>query len=398
MPVITVYPPTKHQPHPVKVWTDDIDSQTAEQLRRTASLPFIYHHVAGMPDVHLGKGATIGSVISTVKAIIPAAVGVDIGCGINAARLSLIASDLPDNLKELRHAIESVIPIGPGQEHQTAKIRGDSPLAKGLDNILHLNPELRKMMKPGRWAHQAGTLGGGNHFFELCLDEVDNLWVMLHSGSRGIGNAIGRHFIAQAKRDMEHHHIHLPDADLAYFQEGAKHYHGYIEAVNWAQEYARINRELMMKAALRILARYLPAFSVTQEAINCHHNYIEHEEHFGREVWVTRKGAIRARVGDLGVIPGSMGTSSYIVRGLGNPDSFFSCSHGAGRRLSRTQAKKQYTVQDLIAQTAGVECRKDKGVIDEIPEAYKDIDTVMKNQSDLVEIVHTLRQIVNIKG
>lgn len=398
MPVLTVYPPTEHQPHPVKVWTTDIDVQTGEQLKRTASLPFIYHHVAGMPDVHLGKGATIGSVISTVKAIIPAAVGVDIGCGINAARLSLTASDLPDNLKELRYAIESVIPVGPGHEHQTAKIRGDSELAKGLDKIVQENPELRKMIKPGRWAHQAGTLGGGNHFFELCLDESDNLWVMLHSGSRGIGNAIGRYFITQAKRDMERHHIHLPDADLAYFQEGARYYHGYIEAVSWAQEYARINRELMMKAALRILARYLPDFSVTQEAINCHHNYIEREVHFGREVWVTRKGAIRAALGDLGVIPGSMGTCSYVVRGKGNPESFFSCSHGAGRRLSRTQAKKQYTVQDLREQTAGVECRKDKGVIDEIPQAYKDIDTVMKNQSDLVEVVHTLRQIVNIKG
>lgn len=398
MPVLTEYPQTKQQPHPVKVWTDDIDEQTAEQLRRTASLPFIFHHVAGMPDVHLGKGATIGSVIATVKAIIPAAVGVDIGCGINAVRLSLDASQLPDNLRKIRYAIEDVIPLGPGQEHSVAKIRGDSPLAKRLNKIYQANPGLKKMVKPDRWVYQAGTLGGGNHFFELCLDESDNLWVMLHSGSRGIGNAIGRYFISQAKQDMERHHIHLPDKDLAYFQEGSKNYHGYIEGVEWAQEYARINRELMMKAALEVLVDYLPSFEITQEAINCHHNYIEREMHFGQEVWLTRKGAIRAMKGDLGVIPGSMGASSFIVCGLGNPESFFSCSHGAGRRLSRTQAKKQYTVKDLIAQTSGVECRKDRGVLDELPKAYKDINKVMQNQNDLVEVVHTLRQIVNIKG
>ncbi|MEJ2765270.1 RtcB family protein [Photobacterium sp. MCCC 1A19761] len=398
MPVSTFYPPQGKQLHPVKVWTDDLDDQTALQLKHTASLPFIYHHVAGMPDVHLGKGATIGSVICTVRAIIPAAVGVDIGCGINAVRLSLTAADLPDSCRMLRQELESVIPLGPGQEHPRPRIRGDSPLAVQLEQILQANPELRKMVKPGRWAYQAGTLGGGNHFFELCLDEADDLWVMLHSGSRGIGNAIGRYFITQAKRDMARHHIHLPDTDLAYFEEGARYYQPYVEAVSWAQAYARVNRTLMMDAALKRMARLLPPFTVTQEAINCHHNYIEREFHFGREVWVTRKGAIRAGVGDLGVIPGSMGTHSYVVRGLGNPDSFCSCSHGAGRRMSRTQAKKLHTVSDLKAQTAGIECRKDKGVIDEIPSAYKDIDTVMANQRDLVEIVHTLRQIVNIKG
>ncbi|MCW8329066.1 RtcB family protein [Photobacterium sp. SDRW27] len=398
MPIVTVYPSTKIQPHPVKVWTDDIDSETAEQLKRTASLPFIYHHVAGMPDVHLGKGATIGSVIATVDAIVPAATGVDIGCGVSSVRLSLTGADLPFDLKPLRSAIEQVIPLGPGREHRVAKIKGNSVLAKRLENILHENPALRKMLEPGRWARQAGTLGGGNHFFELCLDEDDNLWVMLHSGSRGIGNTIGRYFIAQAKQEMERANIHLPDANLAYFKKGSKNYDKYIEGVSWAQDYARINRELMMKAALKVLAFHFPRFSVTHEAINCHHNYIEREVHFGHEVWVTRKGAIRARKGDLGVIPGSMGANSYVVRGLGNPESFFSCSHGAGRRLSRTQAKKQYSEQDLIEQTAGVECRKDKGVIDEIPSAYKDIDTVMRNQSDLVEIVHTLRQVVNIKG
>lgn len=398
MPVSTFYPPQGKQLHPVKVWTDDLDEQTALQLKHTASLPFIYHHVAGMPDVHLGKGATIGSVISTVRAIIPAAVGVDIGCGINAVRLSLTAADLPDSCRMLRQELESVIPLGPGQEHQRPRIRGDSPLAVQLEQILQANPELRKMVKPGRWAHQAGTLGGGNHFVELCLDEADDLWVMLHSGSRGIGNAIGRYFIAKAKRDMERHHIHLPDADLAYFEEGARYYQPYVDAVGWAQAYARLNRALMMDAALKRMARLLPPFTVTQEAINCHHNYIEREVHFGREVWVTRKGAIRAGVGDLGVIPGSMGTNSYVVRGLGNPEAFCSCSHGAGRRMSRTQAKKLHTVSDLKVQTAGIECRKDKGVIDEIPTAYKDIDTVMANQCDLVDIVHTLRQIVNIKG
>jgi tRNA-splicing ligase RtcB len=398
MAIKKVLAPHKDQRLPVKVWTDDIDFKAEQQLSRVANLPFIVSHVAAMPDVHLGKGATVGSVIATDKAIIPAAVGVDIGCGMNAVRLSINANQLPDSLKPIRSAIESVVPLGPGGKHRDPQIGGGHELAMRLSTILEKHPKLTKAIKPNAFAKQLGTLGSGNHFIELCLDESNQVWVMLHSGSRGIGNKIGMHFIALAKREMERWMIHLPDKDLAYLSEGSDHYDDYIEAVSWGQDYARMNRAHMMEAVINALRQHLPEFVITQEAINCHHNYVEKEHHFGQNVWVTRKGAIRARTGDLGIIPGSMGDKSYIVRGLGNQESFCSCSHGAGRRLSRTAATKQFGVADLVKATDGVECRKDQGVLDEIPMAYKPIDTVMANQTDLVEVVHTLKQVVNVKG
>ncbi len=393
-----VLAPHKDQRLSVKIWTDDIDYNTQAQLSRVANLPFVFKHVAAMPDVHLGRGATVGSVIATEKAIIPAAVGVDIGCGMNAIRLSLKAKDLPDNLKAIRSSIESVVPVGAGGEHRDPRIAGGHDVSMRLGKIFEKHPQLSKMMKLNRFAKQLGTLGSGNHFIELCLDENQDVWVMLHSGSRGVGNKIGMYFIALAKREMEKWMINLPDRDLAYLSEGSDYYDDYIEAVSWGQDYALLNRAHMMDAVLRALRNHLPDFSITQEAINCHHNYVEKENHFGRNVWVTRKGAIRARKDDLGIIPGSMGDKSFIVRGKGEEESFCSCSHGAGRRLSRTAAARKYRVSDLVAATEGIECRKDKGVIDEIPMAYKPIESVMDNQSDLVEIVHTLRQVVNVKG
>ncbi len=398
MAIKKVLAPHKDQRLPVKVWTDDIDYNTEAQLSRVANLPFVFKHVAAMPDVHLGKGATVGSVIATDKAIIPAAVGVDIGCGMNAVRLSLKAKDLPDSLKAIRSDIESVVPLGAGGQHRDAKIAGGHNISMRLSSIFEKHPSLMKMVKLDGFAKQLGTLGSGNHFIELCLDEKDDVWVMLHSGSRGIGNKIGMYFIGLAKREMEKWMIHLPDRDLAYLSEGSDYYDDYIEAVTWGQDYALMNRQFMMDAVLKALRAHLPEFSITQEAINCHHNYVEKENHYGKNVWVTRKGAIRARKDDLGIIPGSMGDKSYIVRGKGNEESFCSCSHGAGRRMSRSAAAKKFSVKDLVSATEGIECRKDKGVIDEIPMAYKPIDTVMENQMDLVEVVHTLRQIVNVKG
>lgn len=398
MAIRKVLAPHKDQRLPVKVWTDDIDYNTEAQLSRVANLPFVFKHVAAMPDVHLGKGATVGSVIATDKAIIPAAVGVDIGCGMNAVRLSLKAKDLPDSLKAIRSDIESVVPLGAGGQHRDAKIAGGHNISMRLSSIFEKHPSLMKMVKLDGFAKQLGTLGSGNHFIELCLDEKDDVWVMLHSGSRGIGNKIGMYFIGLAKREMEKWMIHLPDRDLAYLSEGSDYYDDYIEAVTWGQDYARLNRQYMMDAVLNALRTHLPEFLITQEAINCHHNYVEKENHYGKNVWVTRKGAIRARKDDLGIIPGSMGDKSYIVRGKGNEESFCSCSHGAGRRMSRSAAAKIFSVKDLVSATEGIECRKDKGVIDEIPMAYKPIDKVMENQTDLVEVVHTLRQIVNVKG
>lgn len=397
MPVMTLLKGTETQ-KPVKIWTDEIEPQALDQMRRVASLPFIHKHVAGMPDIHLGMGATIGSVIATTDAIIPAAVGVDIGCGMNALQLSLKASDLPDNLVAVRHAIESVVPLGPGGQHKEAQISGDSTVAQGLKRILDKHPDVVKHGKTDKFIRQMGTLGSGNHFIELCLDEHDNVWVMLHSGSRGIGNQIGQHFIRLAHKDMERHQIQLPDKHLGYLMEGADHFDDYVEAVEWAQNYALLNREHMMNNILMVLRQHLKPFTVTKEAINCHHNFVEKELHDGHQVWVTRKGAIRARTGELGIIPGSMGARSYIIRGKGNPESFCSCAHGAGRTMSRTAARKAFSVRDLEDQTQGVECRKDKGVLDEIPGAYKNIDRVMNFQDDLVEVVHTLKQVVNVKG
>lgn len=386
---------------PVKIYTDEIEPQALQQLINISQLPIIHSHVAAMPDVHLGIGATVGSVIPTKQAIIPAAVGVDIGCGMNALRLSLKASQLPHNLNRIRSAIEAAVPVGFAQ-HKCGEPAKDllKPLQPRLQRILQKHPAIGSMMRKWQdtWTTQMGTLGSGNHFIELCLDESQDVWVMLHSGSRGIGNNIGKYFIQLARKDMERHQIQLPDRDLSYFQEGSQYFEDYVEAVEWAQDYARANRQHMMQLVLQALQNHLPPFTITREAINCHHNYVAREKHFGEMVYVTRKGAIRAGEGELGIIPGSMGARSYIVRGKGNPDSFCSCAHGAGRRMSRQQAKKRFSRKDLEEQTKGVECRKDKAVIDEIPAAYKDIDQVMENQSDLVEVVHTLKQVICVKG
>lgn len=393
---------------PVKLWTKGVpvDTKAKQQLLNTAQMPFIFRHLAVMPDVHLGKGSTIGSVIPTKEAIIPAAVGVDLGCGMTAVRTSLTAKDLPDNLRNIRLAMEKAVPHGRsagrnkrdhGSWHHPPKTVDNAwaDLLPGFKAIIEKHPLLERTNNH----KHLGTLGTGNHFVELCLDETDQVWVMLHSGSRGVGNAIGTYFTKLAKDDMERHQINLPDQDLAYLKEGSKYFEDYVEAVEWAQNYARINREVMMDHTLAALASEIEKpFTSIQEAIDCHHNYVQKEEHFGQTVWVTRKGAVSARRGQLGIIPGSMGAKSFIVRGLGNEDSFHSCSHGAGRIMSRTQAKKAFTLDDHRQATAHVECRKDKKVIDETPGAYKDIEAVMTAQKDLVEIVHTLRQVVCVKG
>ncbi len=386
---------------PVKIYTDDIEHQAYQQLLNISQLPFIHSHVAAMPDVHFGKGATVGSVIPCKGAIIPAAVGVDIGCGMNALRLSIKAKDLPDNLRTVRSAIEEAIPVG-FDRHKTDKARASTvrALSVGMDEVLNKHPKILKMMKKPyqTWVRQLGTLGGGNHFIELCLDENDDVWIMLHSGSRGIGNMIGQYFIRMAQKDMERHIHNLPHKDLAYFTEGAEHFNDYVTAVHWAQDYAMENRREMMRLIVDALKKALPKFGVTKEAINCHHNYVSMENHFGENVFITRKGAISAGENELGIIPGSMGAKSFIVSGKGNPESFCSCSHGAGRKMSRSKAKREFSKMDLEAQTEGIECRKDTGVIDEIPGAYKDIDVVMDHQHDLVDVVHTLRQVVCVKG
>ncbi|MCK5829975.1 MAG: RtcB family protein [Methylococcales bacterium] len=386
---------------PVKIYTDDIEHTAINQLANIAQLPIIHSHIAVMPDVHYGLGATVGSVIPTRGAIIPAAVGVDIGCGMNAVRLSLTAEQLPDNLHRIRSAIESAIPVGFNMHKKDSVKRSTiDALEKGYLSLIKKHPRLNKMQKKPyqTWVRQLGTLGGGNHFIEICLDENQDVWIMLHSGSRGVGNAIGKYFIGLAKRDMGQKLGHLPDKDLAYFSEDARHFNDYVEAVHWAQDYALFNRREMMRLIVNALAKVLPRFMATKEAVNCHHNYVSIENHFGANVFLTRKGAISAREGELGIIPGSMGAKSFIVKGKGNPTSFCSCSHGAGRLMSRGKAKRVFTTDDMESQTEGIECRKDKGVIDEIPSAYKNIDEVMENQSDLVEIVHTLKQVVCVKG
>ncbi|WP_454773308.1 RtcB family protein [Janthinobacterium tructae] len=390
---------------PVHIFTDDIDAQALRQLHNIASLPIVHPHVAAMPDVHAGIGATVGSVIPTRGAIIPAAVGVDIGCGMNAVRTTLTASDLPDNLARLRSAIEAEVPVG-FEQHEWSRVQGSRqaravrPLGDRLAHIVERHRGIAKMLRQFErtWICQAGTLGGGNHFIEICLDEEQRVWIMLHSGSRGIGNVIGRYFIAAAQKDMRRHQLQLPDADLAYLSEGSTVFDDYVEAVDWAQDYALLNRSEMMRRVLDVLAKFAPPFRLDGEAINCHHNYIARETHGNEDLYVTRKGAISARQGELGIIPGSMGARSFIVRGKGNPESFCSCSHGAGRSMSRSEAKRRFNHFDLAEQTAGIECRKDGGVVDEIPAAYKNIDAVMAHQSDLVEVVHTLRQVVCIKG
>jgi tRNA-splicing ligase RtcB len=386
---------------PVKIFTDDVDARAREQLANVAQLPIIFGHIAAMPDVHAGIGATVGSVIPTKDAIIPAAVGVDIGCGMNAVRLSLRAEQLPDNLAQVRAAIEKAVPVGFSEHGETRSRRDACASLEGrLAQIVRKHPKIAKMQRDHdeKWVRQMGSLGGGNHFIELCLDESERVWVMLHSGSRGIGNCIGQYFIAAARVQAQKHDVHLPDRNLAWFDEGTKLFDDYVEAVGWAQNYAFTNRREMMNLIAGALRRHLPAFDVTGEAINCHHNYVQQEEHSGERVYVTRKGAISARAGELGIIPGSMGARSYIVRGKGNPESICSCAHGAGRRMSRSEAKRRFSRADLELQTEGVECRKDKGVLDEIPGAYKDIERVMADQTDLVDIVHTLKQVVCVKG
>ena len=386
---------------PVRIWTDDIDDASRRQLANIAALPIVHHHVAAMPDVHLGIGATIGSVIATRGAIIPAAVGVDIGCGMVACQLSLEARQLDERaLQRVFDQISRDVPVGRAQhDDERALVKAARPFEARLKALTQKHPQLLKSFgKFSKWVNQIGTLGGGNHFIEVCLDEADRVWVMLHSGSRGIGNALATYFIDLARKDAERHSIHLPDRDLAYFREGSEHFDDYVAAVNWAQEYAFANRECMLDLVRAALARHLPPFVVTGEVVNCHHNYVAREHHYGADVWVTRKGAIRARAGDPGIVPGSMGARSYIVRGRGCRESFDSSAHGAGRRMSRTEANRRFSESELRDQTTGVICRKDRGVIDEIPAAYKDIDAVMANQDDLTEIVHTLKQVVCVKG
>ena len=388
---------------PIHIWTEQIEDAAMQQLRNVARLPFIAPHgVAAMPDVHWGVGATVGSVIATRGAIIPAAVGVDIGCGMNAVRTSLKASDLPESLSRLRGQIERDVPLGPGGKHQRTDV-----VAKLFDRLPMGDKRWGRALILGfagagsseRAAAQLGTLGSGNHFIEVCIDEAQDVWVMLHSGSRGTGNIIGRQFIEQARQLAEKYFITLPDRDLAFFPVNTPEFEDYVAAVGWCQDYAMENRRVMMENVIAAMARHIPKpFTLTSEAVNCHHNYIAKENHFGDNLWVTRKGAIRARLGDLGIIPGSMGQRSYIVRGLGDEDSYHSCAHGAGRRMGRKEAARRFTVDDLKAQTEGVECRKDSSVLDEIPSAYKDIDEVMERQRDLVEVVHTLKQVLCVKG
>ncbi len=391
---------------PLKMWTRGVPVQdeAKRQLINAARLPIVFKHIAAMPDVHFGIGATVGSVIPTFKAIIPAAVGVDIGCGMMAAKSTLRAEDLPDNLAPLRAAIERSVPHGrtPGRRDPGAwqNVPGavDAAWARLEPQFADLCRDYPKLEKTNHRSH-LGTLGSGNHFIEVCLDQDGFVWFMLHSGSRGVGNAIGTMFIELARQDATRHEARLPDRDLAYFQEGSRHFDDYVRAVGWAQRYAALNREVMMRRVIEAAGSALrKRFESHIEAVNCHHNYVQQERHFGKDVYVTRKGAVSAKAGELGIIPGSMGTRSYIVRGKGNPDSFESCSHGAGRAMSRGDARRRFTLADHRAATEGVECRQDKAVIDETPAAYKDIDAVMAAQADLVEVVHTLKQVVCVKG
>jgi tRNA-splicing ligase RtcB (3'-phosphate/5'-hydroxy nucleic acid ligase) len=398
---------------PVKMWTQGvpIEAEALQQLDNAARLPIVFKHVAAMPDVHYGIGATIGSVIPTIKAIIPAAVGVDIGCGMIACKTSLNARDLPDSLARLRSEIEKAVPHGMSPKQfrrdganrdkgswETPPTEADAAWAQLVDEFDAICVDYPRLKNTNNYRHM-GTLGGGNHFIEVCLDETGGVWIMLHSGSRGVGNAIGTHFIELAKKDAELHERNLPDKDLAYFEEGAQYFGDYVRGVGWAQKFARLNREVMMQRVIGALRKVITKpFETHLEAVNCHHNYVQKETHFGQEVFVTRKGAVSAKAGELGIIPGSMGAKSFIVRGKGNVDSFMSCSHGAGRSMSRTKAKKLFTIADQIKATEGVECRKDADVIDEIPMAYKDIDAVMEAQKDLVEVVYTLKQVVCVKG
>ncbi|MFJ1267283.1 RtcB family protein [Legionella lytica] len=391
---------------PIMAWTDGVlfDEEAQKQLKNLATLPFVYKHLAVMPDVHVGKGSTIGTVMATRKAIIPAAVGVDLGCGMMAVRTNLVAKDLPDSLGLLRNKIEEAIPVGSSPRQKIGQWnliphyvmqQWNHSLAVPFDRLCEKYPRFIKTNN----VNHLGTLGGGNHFIEICLDEYQDVWFMLHSGSRGIGNAIGTHFIELAKQDMQRHTIHLPDKDLAYFSEGSTYFNDYCQAVEWAQNFAAENRRIMMRLLIDTVSKQLERDIICHEySVNCHHNYVQREQHFGREVWVTRKGAVSAQKGQMGIIPGSMGAKSFIVRGLGTPESFHSCSHGAGRVMSRTKAKQLVNLDEHRRALARVECKKDASTLDETPQAYKDIDAVMAAQSDLVEIVYTLKQVLCVKG
>lgn len=391
---------TENSSVPVKIWTRDIDLKSIDQLKNVARLPFVFHHVAAMPDVHAGMGATIGSVIATKGAVIPAAVGVDIGCGMLAVRTNLTKHTFNERkLQRLMQEILFRVPVGFAQRSkENTRWKSCEPFEEPLKEILSHEPTMLDPMVKSEWHAQLGTLGGGNHFIELTADEEERLWIMLHSGSRGIGNIMASFFIARAKTLAKENGEELPDIYLASLKEGTEDFDWYMKAAHWAQDYAMANRQIILEDVLEALRVLKPSTELEGEIVNCHHNYVAQEEHFGETIWVTRKGAIRAGLGERGIIPGSMGACSYIVEGLGNEESFCSSSHGAGRKMSRTEAKKRFSVNDLKAQTKGVVCRKDAGVLDEIPKAYKSIEAVMAQQSDLTKTIHELKQMLCIKG
>lgn len=391
---------TENSSVPVKIWTRDIDLKSIDQLKNVARLPFVFHHVAAMPDVHAGMGATIGGVIATKGAVIPAAVGVDIGCGMLAVRTNLTKHTFNERkLQRLMQEILFRVPVGFAQRSkENTRWKSCEPFEEPLKEILSHEPTMLDPMVKSEWHAQLGTLGGGNHFIELTADEEERLWIMLHSGSRGIGNIMASFFIARAKTLAKENGEELPDIYLASLKEGTEDFDWYMKAAHWAQDYAMANRQIILEDVLEALRVLKPSTELEGEIVNCHHNYVAQEEHFGETIWVTRKGAIRAGLGERGIIPGSMGACSYIVEGLGNEESFCSSSHGAGRKMSRTEAKKRFSVNDLKAQTKGVVCRKDAGVLDEIPKAYKSIEAVMAQQSDLTKTIHELKQILCIKG
>lgn len=391
---------TENSSVPVKIWTRDIDLKSIDQLKNVARLPFVFHHVAAMPDVHAGMGATIGSVIATKGAVIPAAVGVDIGCGMLAVRTNLTKHTFNERkLQRLMQEILFRVPVGFAQRSkENTRWKSCEPFEEPLKEILSHEPTMLDPMVKSEWHAQLGTLGGGNHFIELTADEEERLWIMLHSGSRGIGNIMASFFIARAKTLAKENGEELPDIYLASLKEGTEDFDWYMKAAHWAQDYAMANRQIILEDVLEALRVLKPSTELEGEIVNCHHNYVAQEGHFGETIWVTRKGAIRAGLGERGIIPGSMGACSYIVEGLGNEESFCSSSHGAGRKMSRTEAKKRFSVNDLKAQTKGVVCRKDAGVLDEIPKAYKSIEAVMAQQSDLTKTIHELKQILCIKG
>lgn len=381
-----------------KVWTNDIDIKTEAQIRNMATLPFLFKHLAIMPDAHLGRGSTVGTVIATKGAILPAAVGVDIGCGMCAVKLPFKVNVFGDNLSELRHSIERSIPVG---HRGNSKITVTASVA--FDKLGSPTQMSSRLYDRARARSQLGSLGGGNHFIEICTDTEGGAWVMLHSGSRNVGKTLADIHIKTAQKLMADFHISLPDRDLAYLPQRSPEFQEYIDDLMWAQDYAKANRNEMMSRVLKDVSFHVYRENkgekfMTEFRVDCHHNYVAMENHFNENVWVTRKGAVRAREDDYGIIPGSMGAKSFIVRGKGNPQSFCSCSHGAGRKHSRSEAKRLWTQEDVLAQTAGVECRKDEGIIDELPSAYKDIDKVMANQADLVEPIHELKQILCVKG